>query len=124
MPGATLTKDPRVTVKSGSEDCYLFVKLKESPTLHHYLTYEVESEWSHLDGEADVYYISVGKPSRDVDFFVLEGNCYTVKETVTKEMLKNMTASETLTVYAIAVQSYGFESAVDAWASVKADLTV
>ena len=27
IPGFTITKDPKVTVSAGSEDCYLFVKL-------------------------------------------------------------------------------------------------
>ena len=30
IPGCTIAKDPKVTVKTGSEACYLFVKLEES----------------------------------------------------------------------------------------------
>ena len=33
IPGHTITKDPKVTVKSGSEDCYLFVKIDKSENL-------------------------------------------------------------------------------------------
>lgn len=123
LPGATLKKDPKVTVKSGSEDCYLFVKLQKSPTLHHYLTYGVDSEWISLDGESDVYYRQVDKSNQDSEFYILENNCYTVKDTVTKETLSKITTSQTLTVYAVAVQCYGLESAVDAWSIVIADIT-
>ena len=123
LPGATLKKDPVVTVKNGSEDCWLFVKVKESPTLHHYLTYGIDSGWTALDGESDVYYRSVEKPSADLNYYILDGNSYTVKDTVTKETLKNITTNESLTIYAVAVQRYGLETAVDAWSIVKADIT-
>ena len=120
LPGATLNKDPKVTVKSGSEDCWLFVKVTPSPTLHHYLSYEVESGWQALDGESDVYYRSVDKADTDASFFVLKNNSYAVKDTVTKEILKKLTTNESLTVYAVAVQRYGVDTALDAWGIVKA----
>ena len=28
VPGATITKDPKVTVEGGSEECYVFVKVE------------------------------------------------------------------------------------------------
>ena len=71
LPGATLNKDPKVTVKSGSEDCWLFVKVTPSPTLHHYLSYEIESGWQALDGESDVFYTSGLKTG----FTTAAGNC-------------------------------------------------
>ena len=46
----------------------------------------------------------------------------TFRYTVTKEMLKKVTAAETLSVYAVAVQRYGLDTAVDAWSVVKADI--
>ena len=122
LPGATLKKDPKVRVKEGSEDCWLFVKVTPSPTLHHYLTYQVESGWNELDGERYVYYREVEKSNANVEFFILKGNEYVVKDTVTKEMLKKVTAAETLSVYAVAVQRYGLDTAVDAWNVVKADI--
>lgn len=44
VPGWTLDKDPVVTVKAGSEDCWLFVEVTEStePKLANYIAYQVD----------------------------------------------------------------------------------
>lgn len=63
MPGKTYTKDPTIKVDSGSEDCYLFVKIvngianyetKESNKT--ILTQMKELGWKSVAGESNVYY--------------------------------------------------------------------
>lgn len=67
VPGWTIEKDPIVTVKKGSEDCYLFVKVEKSTNMDSYIAYNLETDrkegemtvWTKLDGVDNVYYIKV-----------------------------------------------------------------
>ena len=43
VPGNSIKKDPKVTVKAGSEACYLFVKVTESNNLKDFITYSVKT---------------------------------------------------------------------------------
>lgn len=124
VPGFEIDKDPTVTVKAGSEDCYLFVKLDESANFNDFLTYTVGNGWISLDGEDGVYYRVVEASSADQSFAVLEDNKVTVWSTVTKGMMNGLTQDTypTLTVSAYASQLYksaGQEfTAAEAWANV------
>ena len=42
IPGTTVAKDPKVTVKRGSEDCWLFIKLDKSTGIDSYLSYGID----------------------------------------------------------------------------------
>lgn len=127
IPGYTIAKDPVVTVKADSEDCWLFVKVEEStnPKLEDYITYSVttgENEWTQgtgPDGDGiptNVYYRQVPASVVDQSFCVLTGNatikdcedgCVTVKDSVTKEMMTTAKNSQpTLTFTAYASQLY------------------
>lgn len=61
VPGNTIAKDPKVTVKAGSEACWLFVKIEESANLDNYISYDVAEGWTKLNTTpADtIYYRSV-----------------------------------------------------------------
>lgn len=55
VPGWKIDKDPKVTVESDSEDCWLFVKITEStnPDLDDYIAYEIADKYdatSNPDG--------------------------------------------------------------------------
>ncbi len=122
VPGATISKDPKVTVKSGSEACWLFVQVTESDNLGSFISYTVDSNWTALSGVSGVYYREVAAATADVEFSVLTNNQVTVKDTVTKAMMDaitNQTATApTLTFKAYAVQKAGVASATEAWAKV------
>lgn len=124
VPGATISKDPKVTVKSGSEACWLFVQVTESDNLSSFISYTVDSNWTALSGVSGVYYREVAAATADVEFSVLTNNQVTVKDTVTKAMMDaitNQTATApTLTFKAYAVQKAGVATAADAWAKVSA----
>ena len=123
VPGNTITKDPKVTVKAGSEACWLFVKVEESANLKDFITYTVDSGWTPLTGVAGVYYREVAATAAD-SFDVLTGNQVSVKTDVTKQMMNALKAEgatqPTLTFTAYAVQKENINSAADAWAKVNA----
>lgn len=120
IPGTDITKNPKVTVKGGSEACWLFVKVEESGTfVADKVTYAIDKDWTALEGEKGVYYRKVAAVTADTDFSVLEGNKITVKDTLTKGDIKDIAATNpTLTFTAYAVQKENITTAADAWAKV------
>lgn len=142
VPGSTITKDPKVTVKQGSEPCYLFVKIdaangvvakKENDTGYDaakdFVTYEVATGWTKLntsDGTV-VYYRTVGDSialTADSEAFsILKDNKVTVLSSVTKDMMKTITddttKQPTLSFTAYAVQKANITDAATAWEQAK-----
>jgi len=125
IPGWTIEKDPVVTVKGGSEKCFLFVKLEKAGDFDDFMTYEMADGWTEL--ETGVYYRKVEKSDTDQKFPVIKDDTVTVKSEVTKEMMNGLNAEgatqPTLTITAYATQlmqdnTHEF-SAADAWAKVK-----
>lgn len=130
VPGATIDKDPKVTVKARSEACWLFVKVTESDNLDSFISYTIASGWTELTGVAGVsgvYYREVADLSTsttDEVYSVLANDQVTVNENVTKDMMDDITAgtaaNPTLTFKAYAVQRAGVATAAEAWAKVPA----
>ena len=108
IPGWNIEKDPKVTVKTGSEACYLFVKLEKSTNFDTFMTYEMAEGWEALPEAPGVYYRKVAAATADTTFEVLKGNQVTVKDEVTKAQMNDLTADTypTLTVTAYASQLY------------------
>lgn len=131
VPGNTLPKDPKVTVKAGSEACWLFVKVDESTNLDDFITYTVDSNWTAGNGTGEgkngvpvgVYYREVGsltaEDAVDQVFSVLKDDQVTVKDTVTKTMMNELqqenATQPTLTFTAYAVQKDNIDTAAIAW---------
>lgn len=122
VPGSPIAKDPKVTVKAGSEACWLFVKVEESTNLDDFITYTIADGWTALTGEDGVYYCEVSATTTNTDYAVLKDNQVTVNTTVTKAMMDALqvegTTQPTLTFTAYAVQKAGFTTAAAAWAEV------
>lgn len=123
VPGSTIAKDPTVTVKAGSEACWLFVKVEQSENLSSFIDYVMADGWTEL--ESGVYYREVPAAEADVSFPViavrnadgtLANNQVKVRDSVTKEML---TAADftnpTLSFTTYAVQKDNVATAADAW---------
>lgn len=116
-PGIEIKKDPIVTVKAGSEACWLFVKLDESENFEEFMTYAIADGWAPLTGEEGVYYRKVEASDKDVVFSVLKDDQVEVKgePDVTDEMLNDLGSDDgenpypTLDITAYAVQYMGFE---------------
>lgn len=120
VPGNELSKDPKVTVKGGSEDCWLFVKVTEANNPDAYLTYSIATGWTQLtDGSGSVisgvYYRGVSSSTADQSFSVLTDDKVTVKSDVTKANLTAITNNPTLTFQAYAVQKDNVATAYAAW---------
>ena len=122
IPGKDITKDPKVTVKATSEACWLFVEVKEEGTfVADKVTYSIADGWTKGDGTkipANVYYREVSAVTADTDFSVLKDNKIIVKDTLTKEDIKNITTNPTLTFTAYAVQKDGIADAATAWSKI------
>ena len=124
IPGATFDKDPIVTVEKGSESCWLFVKVEESTNLDDFMSYEIADGWALVPGvsiaNGAVYYRTVDKSvveNSDQVFSVLKNDKITVLDTVTKNMIDNLTEQTypTIKFTAYAVQKEGVATAEDAW---------
>ena len=133
VPGAPITKDPKVGVVAGSEACWLFVTIEESTNLDDFITYTVEGTWKAVPGAENVYYIQVDADTAKAGkiYPVLTGNQVTVNNTVTKAMMDEIKAAPSkapkLSFTAYAIQQTGFndgakteaENAAAAWAVAK-----
>lgn len=129
VPGAILPKNPTVTVNVDSEACWLFVKIEKSDNFVKFMTFNIDSDWTPLEGSDDVYYIKIDAATAKtgVSYQVLNENQVTVLDSVTKNMMEEIKnepdLKPTLTFTAYAVQSANLTkedgtaitSAVDAW---------
>lgn len=131
IPGYTISKDPKATVLTGSEECYLFVKLEKSANFEDFMTYTIADGWAQLTTDKDgkaitdlIYYREVLTANMGTAYSVLANNQVTVKGSVTKENMKALTAETypTLKVTAYASQLYKTNTdkftAAEAWANV------
>lgn len=126
IPGVDIGKNPKVTVKSGSEACYLFVEVNEEnwPTFTNEdgtkkVSYAIADGWTQLEGHAGVYYCEVAATDADVDFYVLKDNRVTVSDKLTKTEIDSITTQPKLTFKAYAVQQAEVANVAAAWAIAK-----
>lgn len=128
IPGYTISKDPKATVLTGSEECYLFVKLEKSQNFDTYLEYVIADGWTKLDGVDTVYYRVVDGTTNQIGtaYSVLKDDQVTVKGSVTKEQMNALDAEGaakptlTITAYASQLHKNANEkfSASDAWNNI------
>lgn len=126
LPGNDISKDPKVTVKAGSEANWLFVKIDEEnwPAFletdgTRKVKYNLSDGWIALDGETGVFYREVNAVSADTDFTVLADNKITVSGNLTKEEINGLSADAaapklTFTAYAVQRDS-NVTTAAQAW---------
>lgn len=129
LPGKTITKNPEILVRPGSEESWLFVKIDKSENFDEFMTYEVDAAWTALPGVDGVYYIEAAdtlNATADTSYGVLKDDQVKVLDTVTKEQFAALTAETypTLTFTGYAVQRDATIAAIDtaeeAWAIVSA----
>lgn len=135
IPGVDIGKDPKVTVKAGSEACWLFVKVEEEkwPELTYVnkdgkavrkVNYDIADGWMKGDGTnnipANVYYREVAANDAAQEFPVLKDNKITVSDTLTKiEINEKLTGTPKLSITAYAIQKDGMGTAAEAWAAIR-----
>lgn len=115
IPGAHIKKDPRLTVKGGSDACWLFFRVSESKHLSECVSYTIGPGWTALPGVDNVYYRQVDAVAADVSYPLLLGDGMLVKDTVTEEDLAALQASPTLAFTGYAIQKVGIATAEAAW---------
>lgn len=129
IPGVDIEKNPKVTVKAGSEACWLFVKVKEEGTfVADKVTYSIADGWTKGDGTnnipANVYYREVDAKDAAQEFPVLKDNKITVSDTLTKIDIKGiLTTTPKLSITAYAIQKDGMNNAATAWAAIHGTTT-
>lgn len=142
IPGHSYTKDPTIHVDSDSEDCWLFVKLKNDLELiiageETYsaenaadTVYTIEAQmskngWTCIDTANNIWaYKEVVSANANVyvfDSFELVDNANVSDYATTKDAEGNVTGGTTIDVTAYAVQADGFTTATDAWNATSAD---
>lgn len=132
VPGNTISKNPKVTVKANSEACWLFVKVTPSDNFANFMTYTMADGWTQLTNDdntnvAGVFYCEVSASTSDTTYSVLKDDKVTVNNTVTKDNFKGLKVSPkeegdettydypTLTFTAYAVQKDNVTTAYAAW---------
>lgn len=118
IPGTSQTKDPVLTVKAGSEACWLFFKAEKTPEFDNYITFSPATGWEPLPGYSDVYYRSVGKTGTDVPFPLLQGNQVHIKETLTEQLMAALSEPPKVTFIGYAAQQDGVADARTAWQQI------
>lgn len=142
IPGVDIAKNPEVTVKAGSEACWLFVKVEEEnwpefadgdgETTVRKVKYDIADGWTALTGVENVYYRTIDDAvTADTEFYVLKGNdtypngVITVSDTLTKIEISGISTKPTpkLSITAYAIQKDGMATAVKAWAAIPGTTT-
>lgn len=115
VPGCELFKDPRITVKAGSEECWLFFKAEGDNITHSFVSFDLADGWTPLDGEEGVYWRRIEEAGYDRVFPLIKGDVVTVSESVTEEKLASLNNNLKITFTAYAVQYEGIYSHDKAW---------
>ena len=115
VPGATIHKDPTLTVKAGSDACWLFFIVDASADLSSYVTYTPASGWKTVPGMKGAYYRQVDKTEADIAFPLLQDNAIYVKDTVTEEQLAAISTAPAMAFTGYAVQKVELATVEDAW---------
>lgn len=113
-PGATIAKDPTVTVTSNGGGCWVFVKVES--TLPEFVKYSIDSAWTAVPGVDGVYYI---ENAAETAYPVLAGNVVTVDSDVSDV---SAAANATLAFTAYAIQDDAGATAEAAWAAMLVEL--
>ena len=133
VPGRTYTKDPKIHLAAGSEDCYIFVKIESAVSVvsSSISTQMAANGWVQLtDGEdqpvAGVFYYTEASNAvisanadtvKDIPVF----QSFAVDEFETYETLGGA-GTKAVAVTAYAIQAYGFETPAEAWAGYAAQV--
>ena len=121
VPGNAVEKDPIITVKSGSEKCYVFVKVEvENNTFtddSKYLSVTLADGWTLLKDDVYYYNTTIDALNADKTIQVLKDDQVKVNDTVTKAMMDaiNEDNKPTVIVTAYAVQVEAGVDATAAW---------
>lgn len=120
VPGQTITTKPTVTVKAGSEACFLFIHIEEKNntfgTNEKVIQWDLwtpptgssSDNWTKVEGHSGYYYRKVGKVGTDnANYEIFKDSALIVNEDLKKSDIDTMKANgnyPTITITAAAVQ--------------------
>ena len=107
IPGRDIQKEPFITVETGSENCWLMVKIENELAAAGTIT--MADGWSEVGTDTGIY---VHNAEHKVGDVVTVFTAFTVHENL--EDLSEFD-NQTIKVTAYAVQKEGFDNATDAW---------
>ena len=111
VPGRDIQKNPVITVEAGSEVCYLFVMVEDG--MADYVTINWNTElWTLVDGTDNIYCYAEKVDATNAAVPVNVFESVTCKDVV--EYVEGTVGTIKITAYA--VQTYGFDTAAEAWA--------
>ena len=117
IPGHSYTKDPVVHVQSGSEVCWLFVKVEDEIATIQDATTVVDqmaaNDWTLVAGQTNVYAYAEKVDARKAAVDVPVFESFKIKGDANVADYNG----KTITVTAYAVQADTFATAADAWAA-------
>lgn len=121
IPGHTYVKDPTITVKAGSEACYVFVKVEnglaaiiDATTIEDQI---VAKGWTKLPGVDNVYYKVQDAVTADTKLVVFEN--FTIKS----EANVADYVDEKIVINGYAIQTDETGTAPQAWAKLQGQVT-
>lgn len=135
VPGWTIDKDPKVTVKANSEDCWLFIKVEEgfsstqsTNLFGDFVVYAIDSGWTKGDGTkipGNVYYRKVTKSTTDQSFEILGAGSYKDKmgQTTTMSGAKDESVTVSWTANQVGVRPSVTKEMMEALSGSKPTLT-
>lgn len=139
VPGDKLAKDPKVTVTGGSEDCYLFVRIKEEKntvlnqtTGEKVINWAIATGWNPVAGHNGYWYREVTSSNSDQVYTVLADEITTdtydgsvsVSTLVTKDMVNTLkTNTPKIIITAAAVQKDNIADVTAAFAQLPTTFT-
>lgn len=145
IPGVDLPKDPKVTVKAGSEACYVFVKVEPVDWPNNAnIKWTIDSDWKQLcvyeNGVVtetpveNIYYIKqseIPATDEDVIYDVLLNNKVEVSGELTKhevdQIIADLTGTDgkvgsfTLNITAYAIQQEKMDNEYVAWQNIETE---
>lgn len=141
-PGVDIEKDPEldftrtingVAIEAGYDvDAYVFVEITSTNWKYNAasgkyelavgndadaLSFAIDSGWTRLADDKDVYYKEVAKGDGLTDVAIISNDTITVAKTITESDIAD--AASTLTFKPYAIQKAGFTTVADAWTAVK-----
>lgn len=133
IPGYTYSKNPKVTVKANSVDCYLFVKFEVTGTanaLDYTSTLTADNGWTQGTGAGEdgngvptnVWFREVTSSAEDQSWELLKDNQVKISEDLTKTGMPEANNAPKLEYTAYAFQLYKSAnqkfSAAEAWGKI------
>lgn len=130
LPGHTYTKDPKITVSEGSEDCYLFVKvengLEDVEGTSTIASQMASNHWVQVDGvDGNVYVYATVEDDKTVPNVVTANTgvpvfgSFTISGNVDGEdLLAYADAAIKVTAYAIQADGFADKTVNEIWTAV------